>query len=175
MKQLVEGIRSYKTMLWLLNIRDEQVAMFKQTWVRQIIFLMLSLIRLLLSLMFVLPGNIIMFPLTSFIGIYAERERLKALKSSTVKVKANDVLASIKTLAYISTFPIYLGIFTYVFNRILRWYYEFDRGEAYGYTLIFFVIFPVLQIISIRSHHGVVSHNNDFQGRVIGLFYPNQV
>jgi glycerol-3-phosphate O-acyltransferase/dihydroxyacetone phosphate acyltransferase len=114
-QQLVESIQSYKTMLWLLNIRDEQVALFKQTWVRQIIFMMLSLVRLILSLMFVLPGYIMMFPLSSIISIYAEKERIKALKSSVVKIKGYDVLATVKTVAYISTFPIYLTVFTYIF------------------------------------------------------------
>lgn len=116
-----------------------------------------------------------LFPLSSAVGFYAESERIKALKASTVKVKANDVLASIKTVTYISTFPVYLGLFTFIFNRTLRWYYEFTSSESVYYTFIFFLVFPILQIISIRSHHGVQMHYNDFQGRLLSLFYPNQV
>ena len=175
MKMLVEAITSYRTMLKLLNINDEQVHLFKKSWSKQLFFLFLSLIRLLFSLLFVLPGNIMLFPLSAAVSFYAENERIKALKASTVKVKANDVLASIKTLAYISTFPIYLGLFTYIFNRVLRWYYEFSRAESYTYTLIFFLVFPALQLISIRSHHGAQQHYNEFQGRFLSLFYPNQV
>ena len=173
MQQLVEEIHSYKTMLWLLNCRDDQVALFKQTWERQIIYMMLSLVRLFLSLMFVLPGYIMMFPLSSYISIYAEKERIKALKGSVVKIKGYDVLATTKTVAYISTFPIYLTLFTYIFFKVLTNYYDYGRSESYGYTFIFFLIFPYLQIISIRSHYGVVSHKNDFQGRLVSLFYPN--
>lgn len=162
MKQLIEEITSYRTMLKLLNIKDEQVSLFKKSWIKQVGLMLLSLVRLLFSLIFVIPGNIMLYPLSSAVSFYAEAERIKALKASTVKIKANDVLASIKVLAYISTFPLYLGFFTYVFNRVLRWYYHFERLEAYSYTVIFFFAFPILQMISIRSHHGVVTHYNDF-------------
>ena len=107
-------------------------------------WMMVSFTRLIFSLVFVIPGNIMIFPLGTAVSFYAERERIKALKASSVKIKANDVLASIKSVAYISTFPIYLALFTYIFNRILRWYYEFDRAESFYYTAVFFLIFPVL-------------------------------
>jgi glycerol-3-phosphate O-acyltransferase/dihydroxyacetone phosphate acyltransferase len=127
------------------------------------------------SLIFVIPGNIMLFPLSTAVQFYAETERLKALKASTVKVKANDVLASVKVLAYISTFPIYLVFFTWVFNRVLRWYYHYDRPDAYIFTVIFYFIFPVLQMISIRSHYGVVRHYEEFQSRFLSLFFLEQV
>lgn len=106
--------------------------------------MVVSLVRLLFCLIFVLPGNLMTFPLTSAVAFYAERERIKALKSSTVKVNANDVLASIKILAYFSTFPLYVMLFTYIFNRLLRWYWGFTRAESYGYALAFFFIFPIV-------------------------------
>ena len=88
--------------------------------------LLISFVRLILSLVFVLPGNIMSLPLSTAIAFYAEQERIKALKSSTVKVKANDVLASIKVLAYISTFPIYLILFTFLVQIVLQFYYEVE-------------------------------------------------
>ena len=101
-------------------------------------------------------------PLSLYISFFAEQERIKALKSSTVKIKANDVTASTKITAYISTFPLYLCFFTYIFNRILRWYYQVERAETYLYTLIFFVVFPIFQVFSIRSHDGVNTHYSEF-------------
>ena len=56
-----------------------------------------------------------------------------------------------KILAYIVTYPFYLGFFTFVFNRTLRLYFELDRAAAYGYSIIFFWLFPALSFIALRS------------------------
>jgi len=162
LQALVEAITSYSQMLKLFNINDDQVALFKKSFVKQVFFMIVSLIRLIFSLLFCLPGTIMLFPLSEAVQFYSERERIKALKGSTVKINANDVLASTKIVAYMSTFPLYLCFFTYVFNRTLRWYFEFDRPEAYAYTLAFFILFPIVQLISIRSHDGVRTHYSNF-------------
>lgn len=143
MKELVLGITSYRKMLKLFNIKDEQVKYFSQTPKYQAYLLAISLIRLIFSMIFVIPGNVIVFPLSLYISFYTEQERIKALKSSTVKIKANDVTSSTKVVTYIATFPLYWSFFTYVFNRILRWYYLVERAETYVYTLYFFVLFPI--------------------------------
>lgn len=85
--------------------------------------LFVSLIRLMFSLIFVIPGNLLTFPLSAAIAFYTEQERIKALKGSSVKIKANDVRSSVKILAYMSTYPLYLCMFTLLFNRILKNYY----------------------------------------------------
>jgi hypothetical protein len=83
--------------------------------------MLISLIRLLLSMLFVVPGDLMVFPLSTAINFYTEQERIKALKGSVVKIKANDVRSTTKIVAYISTFPIYLALFTLLFNRVLRY------------------------------------------------------
>ena len=50
--------------------------------------MLLSFVRLMLNLILVIPGNIMSFPLASAISFYTERERIKALKASSVKIKA---------------------------------------------------------------------------------------
>jgi len=117
LQQLVEEITSYRKMLKLFCIDDQQVVLFKSNVLTQVFWMIVSLIRLVFSIIFVLPGDIMTLPLSTMISFYAERERVKALKASSVKVKGNDVLASIKIVAYISTLPIYLIIFTILFNR----------------------------------------------------------
>ena len=124
--------------------------------------LLISFVRLCLSLIFYLPGNIITFPLSTTIAFYTENERIKALKSSTVKIRANDVRASIKILAYMSTYPMYVIFFTIGFNRLLRWYYEFSSYQTRIYTLYFFILYPIFSIIAIRSHDGVQTHYKNF-------------
>jgi hypothetical protein len=135
----------------------------------------ISLIRLFFCLIFVIPGNLMIFPLSTAISFYTERERIKALKGSTVKVKANDVRSSIKILAYISVYPFYVTLFTFIFYRIMRWYFLHDKASAAYYTSLFFIFFPIIQMISIRSHDGARTHFTEFHGRFVSLFYTDQV
>ena len=120
MKELVFAVTSYRKMLKLFNITDSQIKLFKQSYRMQIVLMCYSFIRLMLSLIFVLPGNLMTFPLSAAINFYTEQERIKALKASTVKIKANDVRSSIKIVAYLSTYPIYLCIFTFLFHYFLK-------------------------------------------------------
>jgi len=71
-----------------MNISDAQVAYFKKSFYRQFIWMIVSLVRLMLNFIFVLPGNLMSLPLSAAVGFYAERERIKALKASSVKIKA---------------------------------------------------------------------------------------
>ena len=106
--------------------------------------MLIAFFRLMLSLIFVIPGNIMILPLTTYISFYAERERVAALAGSKVKILAMDVKASIKVVAYISTYPIYVCAFTFIFNVLLRWYYGLEGADSYYYTFIFFMAFPIL-------------------------------
>lgn len=175
MQHLVESITSYRQMLKLFNISDDQVALFKEQFLVQIFWCVYSFVMLILSLIFAIPGNLTTFPLSTAISFYAERERIKALKASAVKIKANDVLSSVKILAYISTFPLYVCVFTAILNRTLRWYFQYDRAETYYWASVFFFLYPIFSLVSIRSHDGVRTHYTDFQGRFLSFFYTGQV
>lgn len=145
LRQLVDAITGYRQMLKLLNINDSQVALFKQNFFNQILLTIVSFIRMCISLVFVLPGNIMMFPLSVTVGFYAEQERLSALKSSSVKVKANDVLSSIKITAYLSTFPIYLIAFTLAIDFWMKWYFvTLSNVDRIFYDTVFFFGFPII-------------------------------
>lgn len=149
-------------MLKLFNIKDEQVALFKQNRWKQTFYLFYSFFWLCASLIFALPGNLISFPLSTAISFYAEQERIKALRASNVKVKANDVLSSVKILAYISSYPIYYLLFTFVLRLFLRHYFYMSREEANANTSWFMVLYPIFSIVAIRSHDGVVTHYTEF-------------
>jgi len=120
--------------------------------------MLVSFIRLCFSLVFMLPGTLITFPLSTAISFYSEREKIRCLKASTVKITGNDVLATTKIVAYISTYPFYLILFSFLFNKYLQSY----TGIEETYYLLFFFLFPLLSIISIRSYDGVKTHYTDF-------------
>ena len=87
---------------------------------------------------------------------------MNALKGSTVKIRANDVRSSIKILAYISTYPLYLVIFSFLVRTLLRYYYGFDRADSWYFSFIFFMLYPTLSIVSISSYDGVKTHYTEF-------------
>lgn len=134
----------------------------------------MSFVRLFFSLVFVLPGNWMVYPLSLYISNYVERERIKALKNSVVKVKAQDVSASLKIFTYICLYPFYLAFFCCLFSYALRWY-GVGAGARFSATLAFCVLFPATSLIAIRSHDGVQTHMTEFHGRCVNLFYSDQV
>ena len=131
-------------MLKMFNVSDEQVQFFEQSRNEQITNMLWSLAKLLINLVFVLPGNIMIMPLSASVALKGEEERIKALKGSVVKVKGNDILASFKVKTYLVAFPIYLIVFTYLYNLFIRYYYDLSRWDSIWSTLLFFLVFPIL-------------------------------
>ena len=60
-----------------------------------------------LSLAFALPGLIVNMPVSIILGYLAEKERIKCLKASTVKVLGKDVITSYKLVIGAIVMPIY--------------------------------------------------------------------
>ena len=74
--------------------------------------MLVSLVRLVLSLLFALPALFILTPLGLFLQYYAEKERVVALAGSSVKLTGIDVMASKKITASLVTYPITCISFT---------------------------------------------------------------
>jgi len=83
---------------------------------------------MVISFMFGLPGLFMLGPMATVVALYAERERKKALAGSDVKIKATDVMASVKVLSSIIFYPFYCGFFTFIFYEICRIYLELNRS-----------------------------------------------
>ena len=77
-----------------------------------------SLIKMILSLLFALPGLMMLAPLATIVAYYAEKERKKALAGSDVKVKGTDVMASVKALSALILYPLYCFSFSIAFYWI---------------------------------------------------------
>jgi len=89
-----------------------------------------------------------------------------------VKIKANDVVSSTKMFIYIVTYPVYVILFTFIFNRTLKAYNVDDNRNLL--TFVFFLLYPIFSLISIRSHDGVRTHYTEFHGRLLSLCYSGQ-
>ena len=105
LKNLIEEVTEYRHELKTLNITDSQVKEMRITFLHLIWNFLYSFIRMMFSLAFALPGIILMIPLGLFVAYFAEKERRKALASSDVKVKAVDVMGSVKIVATLVLYP----------------------------------------------------------------------
>mmetsp|Transcript_43096 Transcript_43096/g.31470 ORF Transcript_43096/g.31470 Transcript_43096/m.31470 type:complete len:129 (+) Transcript_43096:1174-1560(+) len=123
--------------------------------------LLMSLSRMMLSLVFALPGILMLFPLGLVLQYFAEKERRKALKTSSVKVKATDVMASVKMGICMLLYPIYAFLFTLLFYLFVANFLQLTTLQCIIWVMIFLASFPLITIVSIRSADGVVTHFKD--------------
>lgn len=123
LKELIEEITDYRHQLKTLNIQDYQVRTIRLSICQLFANFMSSLIRMFLSLWFALPGLLMLTPLATIVAFYAEKERKKALAGSDVKIKATDVMASVKVVSSLVLYPFYCFFFSTAFYKICRNYF----------------------------------------------------
>lgn len=105
-ENLMKEVYSYGAELKSLGIRDSQVyevelKMFDYLWKT-----IISLFKLIMSLLFALPGLITLAPLGILNSILAEKERRRALAKSSVKVVGADVMGSMKIMSSFILYPL---------------------------------------------------------------------
>lgn len=142
LKDMIEEITLYRKELKTLNIQDYQVKTLKLTPLHLLFNFSVSLIRMAFSLVFALPGILMLIPLGLIIAYFAEKERRKALAESSVKVLGVDVMASVKVGASLILYPLYCFTFcilTYLFcvNKL-----EWTSMESFKAMLVMFFLFP---------------------------------
>lgn len=142
----MELITTYRHELKTLNIHDYQVKNMKLSIIYLIYNFLSSLIRFLLSLIFAFPGLLMLTPVAMIIGIYAERERKKALAGSDVKVKGTDVMASVKVMLTLIFYPFYQFGFTVAFYWICTHYLNWAVSSSFELSILFFILFPIYAI-----------------------------
>ena len=105
---------------------------------------LISLIRMTFSLIFAIPGLLMIMPLGMIIAYFAEKERRKALASSSVKVRGVDVMASVKVGSSILLYPFYCAGFTIGFYILCANYINLSRTSCIYFTTIFVILFPIV-------------------------------
>jgi glycerol-3-phosphate O-acyltransferase/dihydroxyacetone phosphate acyltransferase len=136
----------YRKQLKTLNIQDYQVRTLDHSYMLLIVNFFYSLTRMIFSLIFALPGIIMLIPLGMVIAYFAEKERRKALAGSNVKVRAVDVMASVKVAATLVLYPIYCFLFTFAFLLFCRNKLEFSKTRCFQACFVFLIFFPVFSI-----------------------------
>lgn len=111
-----------------------------------------------------------MAPLTFVNKILAERERVRALKKSSVKVVGADVMGSTKILTSFILYPILCTFFTSSLFFLQLYYSNLTLWQNIENCIWFLVFFPIYNYICVRSIDGVVGNYNNLAIRIYALF-----
>lgn len=128
-----------------------------------------------MSLIFVLPGLLTLGPLHLLNKILAERERIRALKKSQVKIYGADVMGSTKIVTSFMLYPL-LCIFWTLLLFVVQLYFG---GLAFSASLVnciwFVIFFPLYSYICVRSIDGVADNYNNLAIRIYALISSNTI
>jgi len=119
MKQMLHDVREYNDMLRAAGMRDRDVrrsAAGRNFSVRTVG----AMIQVVLLAPLALPSMLLFVPVALITSVLSERERVKALAGSTVKVQAMDVVASYKILVSVVFVPLY-NLFL---ATIIMWFFD---------------------------------------------------
>ncbi|EEQ85676.1 hypothetical protein RJZ56_007422 [Blastomyces dermatitidis] len=125
---LKKSVMEYNKQLWLLGIRDHQVAYAKFSIIKVVSTLIYRLGKLGIMSIGTLPGLVLFAPVfvaTKMISVKKSRE---ALAASSVKIQGRDVMATWKLLVALAFAPL-----LYAFYTILLTYWTY-RNRIQGYV-----------------------------------------
>jgi glycerol-3-phosphate O-acyltransferase/dihydroxyacetone phosphate acyltransferase len=139
MKALVEQVSAYRSELKYLRLEDNQVKKQNLGTLRILINIIQSVVRMSFSIVFALPGFIMLAPLGFFLRFLAEKERLVALAGSSVKIVGVDVMATRKIVSSLVLYPPLCLFFTAIFWAVGGYY---ELPFRWLFTIFFPILFP---------------------------------
>jgi len=106
---MLMNVDDYRRGIRGLGVSDWQLRELDKGFIENTIALWRSAFIAIATLTLGLPGLIYIWPFKIYVEFKAEKMREDALAKSSVKVKANDVVASWKTMIGLGLFPVYYG------------------------------------------------------------------
>lgn len=118
--KLKEDILKYNAHLRDYNLPDHQVETAKVNLIQSLGLLIWRSVKLVVLLILSLPGIILFSPVFILAKSISKKKAKEALAASTVKVKANDVIATWKILIGIGVAPLLYSLWSLLFV----WYFK---------------------------------------------------
>lgn len=151
-QRLRDSILEYNKLLNHFQLYDHQVKNIQIGRLRAAILLGSRLAQLLVYGIFVLPGMILNLPAIAIIDYISKQKAVKAVASSTVKLRGRDVLATWKLMVGALLLPsLYVAYTLIISYEVLRFY---PRPSLALLALYFctsaFVILPWISYMSVR-------------------------
>ncbi|CCH60217.1 hypothetical protein TBLA_0C04170 [Henningerozyma blattae CBS 6284] len=145
--QLKKDILNYNSNLHRYNVPDHLVDVAEINFLQNSILLFFKSFRLILALLLSLPGILMFLPVFIASKIISKRKAKTALAGSTVKIKANDVVATWKILIGMGFTPILYIIWSSLLTYYLStWYHNKFWVFVLSYLFCGFVTYSALII-----------------------------
>lgn len=174
-KKLFNDVHEYGRELKALGIRDSQIYESHFKTMKILKKIGISLFRLMMSLLLVLPGLITLLPLGYVNRVLAEKERVRALNKSSVKAVAADVMASTKMLSTMILYPLTCSVFMTLFF-LFQWFYtDLKFTQIFSNCLWFLVVYPLYNYLCVRSLDGVIDNFNNLRSRILCLMSKDRM
>lgn len=151
---LKKSVVAYNKQLWLLGVRDHQVAYAKFSIAKVVSTLFYRLGKLLVMSIGTLPGLVLFAPVFIASKIISIKKSREALAASAVKLQGRDVMATWKLLVALAFAPMLYAFYT---TLLTYWTY---RNRIQGYVpewvplwmmvVIGFIIFPSVTFAALR-------------------------
>jgi glycerol-3-phosphate O-acyltransferase/dihydroxyacetone phosphate acyltransferase len=152
--QLRASVTEYNRQLRLLGLRDHQVEYAKFSILKVIFTLIYRTAKLIVLGVGAFPGFILFLPVFVATKLISIRKAKEALKASTVKVEARDVIATWKLLVALAFAPVcynfYVVLFCWLAAKNRFYGYLPNWMPTIGVALIGWVLFPTITFTALR-------------------------
>jgi glycerol-3-phosphate O-acyltransferase/dihydroxyacetone phosphate acyltransferase len=140
-------VMAYNALLKTYGLRDHQVALTENSRARAALKLLWRGFRALLIVLLAVPGLVLNLPIIVLTRSIANKKAGEALKTSTVKVQAKDVLASWKVITSLSLVPLTLVVYP-ILSALAGYWLGYSPLVTWGN---FAVLQPVMMWAGVRA------------------------
>lgn len=146
--ELKDNVAKYNQTLKSMGIQDHQVetaSLSTLTILGRILARTLKLVALAIP---ALPGTIMFLPIFAATRHISQKKAAEALKGSTVKIQAKDVIATWKLLVAMGLAPLVYFLYSILFVSIASWYNILPNVSR---ILLVFACFPLVCLVSYSA------------------------
>lgn len=146
--ELKDNVIKYNQTLKSMGIQDHQVetaSLSTLTILGRILSRTLKLVTLAIP---ALPGTIMFLPIFVATRRISQKKAAEALKGSTVKIQAKDVIATWKLLVAMGLAPVVYFLYSILFVSIASWYGILPNVSR---ILLVFACFPLVCLVSYSA------------------------
>lgn len=129
---LKKEIMTYNAHLRHYNIPDHLVMRDRMSFSKNLWLLCFRSLRLLIMLAFALPGIVMFLPVFIVAKRISKQKAKEALAGSTVKIKANDVIATWKILIGMGLAPLLYTLWSIIITYMLRHRFPGNKLLTFG-------------------------------------------
>lgn len=176
-QHLVESVRAYNRKLSDMGIKDHSVEGTDKLNPLVILGIFLfRLFKLVIMALLALPGTILFSPVFIATKQYSKRKARAALKASTVKIKANDVIATWKVLVAICFAPLLYTAYAVLSAYIVyknNWIEQRWSSFA-GVIICSYIVFPSLTYSALVIGETGVDIAKSLRPLIVALDYRHR-